>query len=623
MGANVQKADRRKIVFKTGEFVSHQNKIYQLTNLINFEEAIGVDIKTGRSERLLIISLEIAKLDDNLERNNGHIHRDLADVSDDNWKEIERRFSLIQPILKNASRSEIELHATQHGTHFTTLYRWVRHYHATGSLLGLLPKKKGINKGTIKTESQVENIISKIVDEYYLSKQRPTIKATLDAIKIACKHQNVEAPSDSTIRRRISTISEYQRLKRRNEKNKAKKYEPAPGSFEATYPLQVVQIDHTPVDLILVDDEYRLPIGRPYITFAICIYSRMIVGYWLSLDAPSTTSVAMCIGNSINPKDELLLLKRVESTWPVWGFMETIHVDNAGEFRSDTLKRSCLIHDINLDFRPINQPQYGSHIERLIGTVMKKVHNLPGTTFSNIEERAEYDSDGNAVFTFDELDKYILTYITKYYHKNRHSSLGVSPEDKWHQGIFGNLHSEGIGYPPKPNNPDTIYKDFLPIIERTIQSNGVNIDGLNYFDNVLRPFLHAMNEETNKKKKFVFRRDPRDISYIWFYEANNQTYFKIPLANTTIPPMSIWEFREAKKRIQEYGYTFSEHVLLDTLQELNEMAEEAAKKTRKIRRNQQKKQINKTNLQKITPQSQHIQTPDDDELWNDDIPVFN
>lgn len=64
----------------------------------------------------------------------------------------------------------------------------------------------------------------------------------------------------------------------------------------------MIQIDHTPVDLMLVDNEHRKSIGRPYLTLAIDVYSRMITGYYLSLDPPSATSVAMCVARSILQK---------------------------------------------------------------------------------------------------------------------------------------------------------------------------------------------------------------------------------------------------------------------------------------------------------------------------------
>ena len=84
------------------------------------------------------------------------------------------------------------------------------------------------------------------------------------------------------------------------------KYEAAAGSFpNADYPLAYVQIDHTPLDVEIVDEQYRETIGRAYLTLAIDVFSRMVVGYYLSLDEPSSISVAMCISSAILSKKKI------------------------------------------------------------------------------------------------------------------------------------------------------------------------------------------------------------------------------------------------------------------------------------------------------------------------------
>ncbi|AHF01977.1 transposase [Thiomicrospira aerophila AL3] len=619
-------ADRRRITFRPNDFVESFGEAFRLTQIINFEDVIGVNLKTGRAERLLIKNLRHI---DDVDTEAYQSLRDMEDFSDAEWKEIEKRFISIQPLLEGLTRKEIEQYAEKIEIHFTTLYRWLKNYQTTGTITGLLPKKRGPSQGTLKIESRAESVMHEVINNYYLTSQKPSVSDTILVIKERCEAQNLAAPSGNTIRNRISQISEEKRLRHRNERGRARtKFEPTPGKYEADYPLQVIQIDHTPVDLILVsDDEHRLPIGRPYVTFAIDCYSRMIVGYHLSLYAPSTTSVAMCISQMINPKDQLLIQFKVDSSWPVWGNPEFLHLDNAGEFRSDTLRQSCLAYDINIDFRPVGKPNYGGHVESLMKTVMKKVHNLPGTTFSNIEERAEYDSDGNATLTFDEFERWLIIYITKFYHKKKHSSLGISPEDKWHEGIFGSNHSNGIGLPPKPSDPETVYRDFLPIERRTVQSNGVNINGLNYYEHVLRPFIHKFDNETNKKQRFIFRIDPRNIRQIWFYEPEQKQYFKIPLANPSIPHMSLWELEEAKKQIKEFGFTFTEEQLIETHREMQAIVEASVKKTRSARRKLAKSKINK---EQATPESKTSPLPQpsqqqglDDDLWDDDIPIFD
>jgi putative transposase len=73
-------------------------------------------------------------------------------------------------------------------------------------------------------------------------------------------------------------------------------------SLVANEPLDIVQIDHIPADLIFVDSQERRPIGRPYLTVAIDVCTRCICGFYLSLDLPSVTSVALCITSIIANK---------------------------------------------------------------------------------------------------------------------------------------------------------------------------------------------------------------------------------------------------------------------------------------------------------------------------------
>ena len=71
--------------------------------------------------------------------------------------------------------------------------------------------------------------------------------------------------------------------------------------------------------------------------------------------------------------------------------------------------------------RPVATPHYGGHIERLIGTMMGAVHLLPGTTFSAIEERGDYDSLANSAMTLDELERWLALEILRY-----HARLGMA-----------------------------------------------------------------------------------------------------------------------------------------------------------------------------------------------------
>jgi putative transposase len=57
--------------------------------------------------------------------------------------------------------------------------------------------------------------------------------------------------------------------------------------------LDIVQIDHTRVDVSVVDREHRLSIGRPWLMLAIDIATRAVVGFSVALEIPSALSVSL------------------------------------------------------------------------------------------------------------------------------------------------------------------------------------------------------------------------------------------------------------------------------------------------------------------------------------------
>jgi len=623
------KLDRSSTKIEEDGYVSFEDRIYKISSIIDFQNIVGIDIETKRAKQLSIDKLKPISCDTLKKVDNSIILKDIAEFTDNEFKEIQRRYKAIEPILSNnITRAEIEEYAKKIGVHFTTLYRWLKHYRTTGTLAGLLPKVAGRKKGKTRLDPRVEEIIQSVIEKYYLTHQRRSVQSVITKVFIECKKQNLPTPSQNTIRNRIHALSEYDVLKKRGNRELAKsRYEATPYKFEAKYPMQIVQIDHTNVDLILVDDENREPIGRPYITVATDIYSRMIVGYYLSLNPPSSVSVAMCITNMVLPKDQLLNRLGIDAQWSVWGFPETIHVDNGADFRAKALKSAGLIHGMNIEFRPIGKAHFGGHIERAIGTLMSSIHEIPGTTFSNIQQRKGYDSEKHATMTFLEFEKWLVTYITKIYHQRKHEGIGMSPNKLWDIGIFEGEAPRGLL--PKPADPLSITLDFLPIYERTIQRNGVTIEGLNYYAHLLQTKIGAKDEITGKKKKFIFKRDPRNIKYIWFYDDSLRQYFKIPVANQAMPDMTLWEFNLIKKRLHEQNiYTIDMDTILKAHEELHQQIEASLQKSKKARRAKQRlknqdQELNmvtsKTEKQIIQPQIQIV----DENLWDGDIPVWD
>ena len=126
-----------------------------------------------------------------------------------------------------------------------------------------------------------------------------------------------------------------------------------------------------------MDETWRKPVGRPWLTLAIDIHSRCIAGLHLSFEAPSATVAGLCLAHAALDKAAYLRGIGVEADWPCQGRPGEVFVDNGPEFHSDAFERGCGQHGIALRHRPQAAPHWGGIIERVIGTAMTIIHELP------------------------------------------------------------------------------------------------------------------------------------------------------------------------------------------------------------------------------------------------------
>jgi putative transposase len=351
--------------------------------------------------------------------------------------------------------------------------------------MALVPNVSGGGKGTSRIGKPVAELLDTVIREVYLTPQCRTAAAVIRETERRCQMAGVEPPSANTVRRRLRDLPQEERQRARG----MTKCIPVAGRTPpARFPLDAVQIDHTKADVILVDPVDRKPIGRPWLTVAIDIYSRCIVGIHLSLEAPSATSVGLCLVHAASDKKTWLTERGIDAEWLMQGKPRLVSVDNGAEFHSKAFERGCEQHGIVIDWRPPGQPHFGGVVERVIGTLMKLVHELPGTTFSNPGERAGYDSDAKACLTLQEMEHWITVAISGFYHNRPHAGLrGESPLKRYETGVQAMvLAGEQLA---AVKDPRAFLIDFLPVVRRTLQRNGLTVDHITYFSSALRPWI--------------------------------------------------------------------------------------------------------------------------------------
>lgn len=482
-----------------------------------------------------------------------------------------RRLIAIRPLIaRRRSRAYVAERAHELNVQPSTLYQWKASYETTGLVSALLPRKRGPELGSKQVNAVAESIMQNVIEGHYdqtkhsrkveVTKLHKTFAVVIDQ----CNTAGVRPPHLNTFRNRIKR---HQGEKRQQARDRAAarwataKSPRGPGSIRgADSPLATGQIDHTPLDVMIVDSSFRIPIGRPWITVLIDVYSRVVLGFFVSLRHPSTASVGRCLAHAFLPKDRWLRDRALEISWPVWGIIRIIHADNAREFHAKMLRTAALEYGSSLRFRPVAHPLYGSYIERYLETTLTTVHTLPGTTFSTPFERRDYDSESLAVMTIDSLERWLALFFDEYHH-TVHTGLGTTPLKRFAEGLLPGPHGPGVGLPPIPTDPRKLRIDFLPYKDRVVHPRGlIHYLDVDYQSDDLRRFArdYASPATNGPSKKLRFRRDPADISVIYYWDETLAAYAAVGYADPSHPAMSVWEWEALRAEAAARGADISD-----------------------------------------------------------------
>ena len=454
------------------------------------------------------------------------------------------------------------------------LYALIDRYRGEPVTSSMLGAKPGPPRGARHLAGDVEAVIEEAIRSYYLSRQKPSVSALHDHIRHLCRARGVAIPSRNAIRARVASVDRRALVGAREGAKAARdRFKPVVREYSADHALHIVQIDHTPVDVFVVDAVHRRPIQRPWLTLAIDVASRLVAGFYLSLEAPSAASVALAIHHVVMPKSEWLAARGVKGDWPVSGLPDVVHLDNAREFHSRALARGAAEYGVLLDYRPVATPHYGGHIERLIGTMMGAVHLLPGTTFSNIADRGAYDPEKHAAMTLDELERWLALQIVGRYHAEVHGSLLLPPIAAWADAVAARRQALRF-----PRDDTQFLYDFLPFEERSIRRDGVRLFGLRYWDDVLSPWAGRLD------RRLRIKYDPRDLSRV-FVEGPDGEHWPVRFADLRRPRITLGEHKMALAALRERGVRLiDEQLIFDTVETQRELVETAAATTKSARR---------------------------------------
>ena len=502
-------------------------------------------------------------------------------LSDARWAAAQSRAVVIARLaaLESVSASAAREAGQALGLSERTIYRLLRLWQRSGGLVtSLAPRPSAGGRDKSRLSAAAEQFVTEAIRDEYLSKQKKRAEAVVRAVRDRCRVAGIAPPAANTVRARVRRVraDKAARVREGSGSAAARRLTPVVGQTPAAAkPMAVLQVDHTPVDLILVDETWRKPVGRPWLSVAIDTYSRCVAGLHLSYEAPSATVAGLCVAHAALDKAAYLRGLGIEADWPCQGRPDEVFVDNGSEFHSAAFERGCQQHGIALRFRPKGAPHWGGIVERLVGTAMAMVHELPGTTFSNPAERGEYDSDATACLTLAELERWLMLAITGSYHNAVHGGLGEPPLARWRRGVAEH------GAPSALSDPHAFMVDFLPVLRRRITREGIVADHIAYFSDALRPLVAARD----RLGPVLVRRDPRDLSRVWVLDPDGGGTIEVSCSRQGRPRISLHEHRLAVTHLREQGRAqVDEDAIFAAVEQQCEIVREAAQRTRSARK---------------------------------------
>ena len=445
----------------------------------------------------------------------------LTALSEDQRVQAHTRLTIIRPALEDGlTQAQV---ARTHHISKSTIGRWVKRYREHG-LTGLADVIARSDKGTsrrLPTEAVT------LIEGLALQTPPRTISAIHRQVCTIAKARGWHVPSYDSVYRIIKKLDpalltlahqgaavyreEYDLLYRR----------------EATHANAMWQADHTPLDVLLLDETGKP--AKPWLTAIEDDYSRAIVGYRLSFQEATALTTALTLRTAIWRKED--------PRWHACGIPSVFYSDHGPDFTSKHLEQVAADLPMELVFSQVRNPRGRGKIERFFRSVDQLLlQDTPGY--------APRGSTGvKATLTLADFEQRFRTWLLEDYHQRIHKETGCKPAERWEAGGF---------LPRMPKSLEQLDLLLLTVAKtRRVQQDGIRFQGYRYLDATLAGYV---------KEDVVIRYDPADLAEIRVFYHDRFLCRAIcqELAGQAISLKEIQKAREARRKQVKAGLSTRE-----------------------------------------------------------------
>lgn len=409
------------------------------------------------------------------------------------------RLKKIAPYLENVALKEKK---TRSERNWLQKYRKYERIYGYG-YIGLLSKTKDRGNRSPKIPIRATELMAECVEALFKSNVQRNINAVYGDYCLRCEEEQIHPPSIKTFSKFIEFLNTPETVHARKGKRAAYQVGMFYWQLEKTTPrhgdrpFQIAHLDHTELDIELLQEKTFKNFGRPWLSLLIDAYSRRILAFSLSYEPPSYRSCMLIMKECVRRHNRL---------------PQTIVVDNGSEFDSVYFENFLALYKLTKKTRPSAQPRFGSVVERMFGTTNTMfIHNLIGNTKIMKEYREVTKSvnpANNAIWTLKSLMERIEKFIFEIYDLREHPALGQSPREAFMAGMA--IH--GMRAIRMINYDDAFRFSVMPSTNKgsskVIISRGIKIHNTYYWNDA---FQAIAGEDVPVKY------DPYDISTAYAY----------------------------------------------------------------------------------------------------------
>ncbi|WP_165448016.1 Mu transposase C-terminal domain-containing protein [Rhizobium leguminosarum] len=433
--------------------------------------------------------------------------------------------------------------------------RLIARYEACGMHpTALMPNYRGRVAETASYTTEELMFQNKYARKYH-SKDRPTKKDCWDQmheahdVRLAQGLNPLKLPSLRSFQRMIRDLGDYNNEWTRagDPDRVARKYAIARGGLSLERPLQMVMLDEHKLNVVRIlvkngiwdflhpDVKAKLEAkGRAWLSLAIDVYSRSILGAKLLFGAPNAAAAVATLAMVARNKDSEAHGAGALSSWPQTGTPEIICTDAGSAYVSNEFQTAVRMFTGNHTVPASKHPHLRAIVERVFRTFNQRyIHLLSGQTFENILLKDNYDPEKHAHITDEQLADFLVRLIVDCYHNTKHRGLwGATPLQAWYVGS-----QNGKGNMKMEPSMEKYGEIFGITLKRKISNYGITIMGLRYSDEDLQRL-----REKHYRAELTVKVNELDLSKIHVKHWSENKWRSVPAVFDALKGVTLWEW---------------------------------------------------------------------------------